>query len=270
MERAWRSASRGNLEGELGSTSYQEHFEAMRQSVSQLGQCRTWQDITDHLRAHLGDEALWDDVTRVACTHYAAGKDNRWHTILLAIYWPKLEALFTKRFGWDRQSSDLWQNLAVAFLRTLSSVNLARRCDRLTQYICNRTSYLLYQQYHRVWDREAIEQTTETGDLPSGVIDETTTDDGEQDQILECRRMLETADLSPLDIHILIATRIYGHTLADVSKDIGLSVQAAKKRRQRAESRARKNLKNPHDECPLGPFGPPSRQMDGPCRPKED
>jgi hypothetical protein len=76
-------------------------------------------------------------------------------------------------------------------------------------------------------------------------------------EVKHLRQYVDAGQLEESDLLIIVGTRIYGHTLAEVGQLLDLEAEATKKRRQRAEARIQRIEKKRKKSCPRsGPRGP--------------
>jgi hypothetical protein len=59
-------------------------------------------------------------------------------------------------------------------------------------------------------------------------------------QVRRFRHHLDAGRIGEVDFNLLVGTRVYGKLLRECAEEAGLSYQAAKKRRQRAEAAIRR------------------------------
>ena len=124
-------------------------------------------------------------------------------------------------------SQDTWAELIAATWELLGRYDLERRPNRVAANIlwdgCSVLSRSVRRE--RVWlDRIELDDCRDDGDRPHAV------DDAEILQPAVAARIL-----TPLDATLITATRLSGLRLNDAALMLGLSYEAAKKRRRRAE-----------------------------------
>jgi DNA-directed RNA polymerase specialized sigma24 family protein len=122
---------------------------------------------------------------------------------------------------------EAWSGLVEALIRRLRTFKPDRRCRFVAANLLRDSAHQLRRvaRSERMW-RDHVQLHEEPVALaPTPVV---TTDGGDP--------LALGAQLSPLDAALIQSTRLGGLSLADVAGLLGLSYEAAKKRRQRAEA----------------------------------
>ncbi len=195
------------------------------------------------MRAGKSDDPLKDEVLRPIFIAHADDGDSHWRTILMAIFWPALCSIHRQKQAWDQNEEERWTRVIWAFLETLCRVDPQKRPHRLVQKVFNDTVHRLYQEYLRDWRRtqydvrEPTDEDTAMDDPGLARVDQRLAEEAEVQRLKSyARRRI----LSETDMLILIATRIYGKSMAGYALEAGLSYENARKRRQRAEAAIRR------------------------------
>ena len=107
----------------------------------------------------------------------------------------------------------------------------------------NDTVHHLHDEYLLAWDYANHEIPTDPlylEELAGGVEDVAYSFvDLRDEQAAEVQRLrvhMESGRITEVDFLLLVGTRVYGQSVADYSREAGLSYQLVKKRRQRAET----------------------------------
>jgi len=213
-----------------------------------LRQFNTWADVLAFMRQGISQDPSKDEVLRPILAAHGEDGDHRWRTILLALFWPGLRSIYSKKRFWDREEPDeLWQRVYWAFHQSVCRIDIARRRDHLVQRIYNATIHRLHDEYRREWlhaDREVATDPMELTELATGVdgIDFAAIElrEAQEIEIQRLREHLDAGRITEADFFLLIGTRVYGKSVADYAREAGLDYQVAKKRRQRAEAAIRR------------------------------
>ncbi len=238
-----REQDRARLEQELQTEEYQHLLGKLQESEPFLRQFRTWADVIAFMRIGTSTDPRKDDILRPIFERHTEDQDPRWRTILLVIFWPGLESIHFQRRGWDADPRERWQNITWTFLQVLCRIDVQQRPDRLVQKIFNDTVHRLFDEYRRTWNRTNRELATDPEEIAAlagsiGGIDLAGIELREAQEI-EVRRLrghLDAGRISEGDFLLLIGTRVYGQSVIDYAREVGLDYQVAKKRRQRAEA----------------------------------
>lgn len=243
MAYASRDRDRERLERELQSEQYQELLRRLRGDHSFLHRFATWSDVLAFMRNGTSRDPGKDDVLRPILGAHGKDGDPRWRAILLAIFWPGLESIHFQKRGWDPDPEERWQNIMWTFLKVVCRIDVRRRPHRLVQKVFNDTVHFLHDEYCRQWSRTGREIVSDPVEIEilAGGVEGVDLDgiDHRRAQVKEIARLqthLEAGRISEADFALLVGTRVYGRSVADHAREVGLDYQVAKKRRQRAEA----------------------------------
>lgn len=238
-----RDRDRERLEQELQTGEYQGLLRRLQKKEPFLRQFRTWADVIAFMRNGTSTDPRKDEILRPIFEAHAKDEDPRWRAVLLAIFWPGLESIHFQKRGWDVDPEERWQNITWTFLQVLCRIDVKRRPDRLVQKVFNDTVHHLHDEYRRAWKRmnreftaepeeiEALAGGTEGIDTAGIALRET-----QEIEINRLREHLDAGRITEADFLLLVGTRVYGQSIADYARGVGLDYQVAKKRRQRAEA----------------------------------
>jgi hypothetical protein len=234
---------REQLEQDLHSNAYQALLHQLQRTHLFFRCFRTWADVIAFMRDGTSTDPRKDEVLRPIFQAHLEDRDSRWRSILLVIFWPGLESIHFQKRGWDPDPDERWQNIVWTFLRILCRVDVRRRPDRLVQKVVNDTVHHLYDEYRRAWDRASHEIAVDTEEIESlagGAEGIDTSDielrEAQENEIERLRQHMDAGRITEADFLLLVGTRVYGKSVADYAREVGMNYQAAKKRRQRAEA----------------------------------
>ncbi len=228
---------------ELEAPEFAELLRELRKTEAVFRRFARWPDVLAFMDRLDFQDCQRDEVLRPILKLARRSLDHRLQTILLAIIWPGLESIYSKRHDWDADEDALWQNLLCAFLKTVNVFNEEGRSERLTQKILNDSNRRLRDAYEREWERAQDTQplSSETNQIPA----ETPTEDSAppvsvESVLTKLRGYVDQGVINGAELDLIVATRIGGQSLQDYTRDRAQNYQAAKKRRQRAEAALRK------------------------------
>lgn len=241
---------RERLERQIDSSSYRPLLLKLHQQHPLLRRFCTWREVIAFMRGGTSRDPQKDEVLRPIFQAHADDGDARWRAVLLAMFWPALEAIHFQKRAWDSDPHERWQNIAWTFLQVLSRIDVSRRRDRLVQKVFNDTVHRLYDEYRRAWDctnREFTADAEEIDALAGGTegIDFADIElrEAQEIEIARLRAHAEAGRISEADFLLLVGTRVYGKSVADYAREARLDYQVTKKRRQRAEAAIRRSEK---------------------------
>lgn len=246
--RSNRNHDRQMLEQEIGGENYAALLLKLQETEPFLRQFGGWTDVIAFMRGGTSDDPRKDDVLRPILTAHVADQDARWRTLLLAIFWPGLDSIATRKRRWDWDDDERWQNVVWAFLQAVCKTDPSKRRERFAQKIVNDTLRTFYDDYRRAWKMDEREVVTDPSVFEglAGVdgtpvfvnLDRRLAQDAE---IGRLRSHLDAGRIKEADFLLLVGTRVYGKTAAESGREIGMNAGQARKRRQRAEAAIRSN-----------------------------
>lgn len=251
MANVSRNRDRARLERQLETKEYEGLLFGLQDHEPFLQQFSTWADVLAFMRQGSSQDPSKDVVLRAILAAHEADGDHRWRSILLAVFWPGLSSIHFRKRPWDMDDPDeLWQRIFWAFHQSVCRIDLARRRDRLVQWIYNSTIHRLHDDYRRDWihaEREIATDPDEMSNL-AGAIDGVDLDwvdlrDMHRRELARLQAHLDAGRITEADFLLLVGTRLYGQSIAEYARDAGLKTEAAKKRRQRAEAAIRSHEK---------------------------
>jgi hypothetical protein len=199
-------------------------------------------DVVAYMQVGTPTDPRKDEVLRPIIASHAADRNPRWRDVLLALFWSDLEKLLCIKRRWDPAEGELWRNVTWVFIEVLSRIDLKKRPERLAQKVLNDTSHHLHDEYRDAWhraDQELVVEQDEIVELAGGAEDDTFAALAfREEREVEIRRLrthLEAGRITESDFVLLLGTRVYGKSVVEYAREVGLTFQAAKKRRQRAE-----------------------------------
>lgn len=237
---------REQIERELQADAYQKLLRRLQRKESLLRQFGTWADVLLFMRGGTGRDQRKDRILRQMFRARSANGDPRWHTVLLATFWPALKSIHAQKRHWDPNADERWQDLLSAFYRVIHRIDVERRPDRLAQKVYNDTVHELYAGYRRTWMHENREFRADPGELEAvaglaGIdfanIERREAQDIEIDRL---REHLGAGRITEAGFVLLVYTRVFGKSIASYAREFGLKYPATRKRRWRIEKRIRR------------------------------
>jgi hypothetical protein len=247
MSRLPKDREREQLEQEIGTEEYRPLIERLQREHPFYRDFPAWRDVVAFMREGSSKDPLKDEVLRPILAAHAEDGDPRWRSILLVIFWPGLKSICIQRRGWDPEFEELWANAVWTFLHAVCRLDPAKRPERLVQKLINDTIWRLGQEYRRQRHRASTEIATDPHMIE--VLAGGTEDPGfmavelreaQELRIERFREHMEAGRIGETDFNLLVGTRVYGRLLRECAEEAGISYQAAKKRRQRAEAAIRR------------------------------
>jgi len=240
MSSVARDADRRQLESELHGDGYRKLLNILQQEHPFFRQFASWDGVVAFMNQGASRDPEKDQVLLPILLAHAEDGDPRWRTILLVIFWPGLEAIWRRKWHWDRDPDALWANIVWAFLRAVCRLDPSKRASRLAQKIVNDVFHGLHDDYRREWRRAAREVVTDPDELAKHDVQD------ERGAAAAALRLEQEAHIEVLKAHraagrindpdflLLLGTQVYGRPLAECARESGITYEAAKKRQQRA------------------------------------
>lgn len=236
-----KDQDREQLEGELESGEYRALLRLLQSRHHFPNRFRSWGDVLTFMREGSSQDPRKDEVLRPLFLAHTEDRNPRWRTILLAIFWPGLKSICIQRRGWDLEFETLWGNAVWAFLQTVCRLDVVKRPDRLVQKIINDTLSRLRIDYERERKHSSREVSTDPeliedmagggGEIDINAIDLRSKQETETNRF---REHFQAGRIDETDFHLLVGTLVYGRLVRECGEEVGMTFQAAKKRRQRA------------------------------------
>ncbi len=241
-----RDRAIARLTVEINQKPYTNLLRALHLREPFLRQFEAWSGVLEFMRVGTSADERKDKILRPLFDHYREKNDERCYKVLLTIFWPALESISHLKRSWDADVDERWSNIFWAFMRTVRRLDTTRRPERIVQKIYWDLVHDLYEIYKKAWkqrDREIASTPKEievlAGDV-DGVDFEAICLRQEHARKIEYYKSLQRAGvIRQEDRALLVGTRLYGQTLLEYARSKGLSCEAAKKRRQRAEAKIR-------------------------------
>ncbi len=241
--RSERTNDREWLEQEIRGEAYTSLLQHLQQTHAFLRRFSTWADVVAFMREGTSSDPRKDGVLLPILQAHARDGDARWRTILLVIFWPGIESVCKRKGHWEQDEDLLWGNAVWAFLQAVCKLNISRRTDRLVPRIINGTIHRLHDEYSRQWrhgEREVATDPEELdereGDGEAEIICTVDLHLWQDAEVARFRGHMEAGRISEADFHLLVGTRVYSKSAAQYAREVGISGDVARKRRQRAEA----------------------------------
>ena len=238
-----RERDRERLDQELQTDEYQMLLKDLGRRSLFFRQVATWVDVIAFMRSGTTKDLRKDEVLRPILTAHAEDEDPRWRTILLAIFWSALESIHFQRRRWDSDDEDRWQTIVWVFLKIIHRLDVKRRPARLFQKILNDTVQHYYDEIKKAWpyrDHEVLAGPEVIEFFAGGTYDMGFAvfefREEKEPEIRRLREHMEAGRISEADYLLLVGTKVYGASVSDYAREVGIDYQVAKKRRQRAEA----------------------------------
>lgn len=261
----YRDEVRTVLAKEMMSERIQIHFRKMRKKYEALMVFSSAGDALDMLTDKSASYQIKDSTLLAYIKEYQATRIDACLVFLEAAMFPALDHLFCSKLRPGMNLDDFWSEIQWAFLKTVVSYPVDRRISRVARNLQLDTlnSICKWQRIESMsWQTVKKIKTVFKGhetEIRNGALNpwDLLVDpkpghdwdhDDAQDALRSLSPLIEKGVLSKDDGYLLVGCHIYGKKLAALAKELGLTREAAKKRKQRAERAIRKHLTPPGDE----------------------
>jgi hypothetical protein len=202
------------------------------------------------MRLGTSEDLRKNDLLLPMLRAHAVDQDRRWVELLMIIMWPAMDSIYVKKRSWDDDDEERWAKIAWAFNWTVCKLDVERRPDRIVQRLYNGTVHRLGDQCRRDWGwknrREGYERRrTDQPKEPTSLAYQDERFGQAEDRVdadtklAFLREHRDAGRLSDADYLLLVGALIHRRSLAACAEELGISREAAKKRKLRAESRLR-------------------------------
>lgn len=241
MDGSSRERERAHLEQQLETEVGKALLRKIRRREKQAKGFESWKELAGYMHAGTSDDPRKDAILRAIATCRDEDGHPLWSTVLLVFFWPGLLSQFGKRRRWDEDQDELWQVIVTEFLEAVDRLDVRRRRHRIASKLINDTYSRVYRVYEPRWRREKKEHAVEPERLdpllPAGPGIEFTAielRDVQESEIGKYQAALDAGVIAEVDFYLLVATCVYGQSIADYAREHGRSYQSLKKKRQRA------------------------------------
>ncbi len=264
------------IEKELTFPQRVDHFQRLRFIAPPLRRWNSAAELKNLLVKAGGFSAIErDEVLRalLSLPEELSGYETR--ALIAFICRPILTALYYKCLKWKRDPEELWHDLVWRFLYVVTKIDVGKRPTSIAKKIFNDTYHDLYEECEKEWLYAKTVRLAPFEEMPEGraeyldelidYMDYKSETKAESEATLSAlKRLFDSDRLSEQDYLLLVATEVYGRTVASLTEENDRSFSALKKRRQRLlislfEELPQKKSK----KCPLDFETPPLVFLEG-------
>jgi hypothetical protein len=253
---------RKGLARELETDDYVALFESFSRRCSRARRFGGWLDLI----AYQHEDAGRDSGQGVLCelfTCYAENRGPHWLPVLTLVFFPVLTANLATRRHWRICKKEMCSDLYWAHTGAFADVDPSSRQSEIVRQVINRTLGRFRQLCEKEWNHARRERASadpvHSAKEPNAPDQRLAAlEDHEEARWVLGRLhgMAEKSAISREDLELVLDTRMQEVNLQDAATARGLSYQAAKKRRQRAEAAIRSLIPG----APAGPAPLPGRR----------
>lgn len=222
----------------LRGAQYQSMLDSIKSTPKFPAWLPGWPEVIEYLDGLQPADPRKDCVLLPAFQQYQIDKDPSWFDVFTAIFWPSIEAVFTRKLGhYDTDPGELWVEVSSAFMQTVARLNVERRQDRIAPRVVNGIFHRLFEQYEPQWRfrrRKWLMKNPPERRANDPAFEEFEIADLKETVCSEVREFSESGDIPRTDALILLGSLIYGTSIKDMARVDGVSYEVMKKRRQRA------------------------------------
>lgn len=231
-------------------------FLTLRQQYPIFSQFKTPSGLISALHSKLKTAfTKKDKILYILIKEYQRSPDTKsLGAFLSLIFWPAINHIFNSMNNQLSDEENLWGDVYWAFLNTVSRYPLSQRTTKIAMNVKLDTLKKVSRWHQRENKRQEkfipIDETDIANTIPAA---SRYTDSLNRAQMF-LEQFVKLGVITEADFYLIMGTRVYGSLLREYASDHGLSVEAVKKQRQRAESaiksylrKYRKNKKS----CPL-------------------
>lgn len=237
----------GEVENEISSERFIALYEAIRKKYPSIKSYLTPKDLIDCLHNQTNpDFKLNDEVLCSLILEYQSCQESQSiGSYLLILFKPGLLKLFSQFKSRAKQFAsigelDLWFQIVTLFFEELSQTDLSKDKAKLASKVLGRLRNKLRDYFTALFkelgsEQELVIHPELTPSIP------TQTDPQEIIPLLE--NLVKLAIISETDKYILLATKVYGRSMKDISQELkGLSYVAIRQKKAMAQKAIRAYL----------------------------
>ena len=240
-----REQERLLLEQELECEGCSQLFVKFQEDYPLFKVFSDWKGVGYRLTRSKTRNVTQDEMIPLLLEAHQESNNPYWPTIMLSLFWKRLERVWKRKRRWDTDSDELWQRIVREFLIVVRKLDPSVQPDRLMKRILNKTALRVYKSYQVQWRRlerekpmefeSLLEQDASNERFSKDRMHARTMFDGKVD----LKVAVKLPEITSSDMALLIDTRVHGITLQDLSQKTGVNYQTLKKRRLRLEARLR-------------------------------
>jgi hypothetical protein len=262
---SYRDEARRALESRAAHRKHDQYLQQIKHQHPALKRFENVDELLDHLRDPEADPDVKDAALLALIEeHQRAGGGGAFALLAVAMF-PALDRIYKARTYQTGDHDDLWGRVVEAFAEALDRYPVARRPARVAANIDGETMATLRRaglrekQIRLAHERIAVailpfRQCLEVVDSEDPTCDhlslgdfvapgpepELPPDDVEMEAAARAATShFDAGEITDQDRFLLLGVSLYGHTLGDLAREIGISREAAKKRHLRAINRLR-------------------------------
>lgn len=229
-----------DLENEISSEKFIKLYQQIRKKHPLIKSYLTPEDLIQCLHNQNNPDYILNDkiLAKLILEYQTQANPKPIGSYLLILFKPGLFKLFFQFRERARQfpslsSLDLWLQIVALFFEELSQLDLAKDKSKVAAKILGRIRNHLrdyFQELFKVLSAEYSLKTHPEQILPEGLEVES----GEIDTLLQ--DLVSLGVVSETDKYILLATKVYGRTMKELSQELkGISYENIRQRKVRAE-----------------------------------
>lgn len=239
------------FEKEVFSKEFCSEYERIKDSFTVLESFDSPADLIQYL--HDEDEKNFDskdDILKALIEAYNTdGSSSTLGSLLILILWPSLINIFHSCKSHAPDAEDLWSDVQCGFLEAVRKYPTIRRECKIAANL----KYLTLRHLIKTRDteicqakaqEEILEQAKKRLEESGGLDLSDPSAESTEGTIKRFHELVDEGILDGVDFHLIVETRIFRRKLYEVAPQLGLSYEAAKSRRLRAEESLRKRRGN--------------------------
>lgn len=228
-----------NLENEISSEKFIKLYKTIRDKYPPIKDCSTPEDLINRLNNQSDpDYRLNDEILLALILEYQSRPEKEQiGSYLLILFKPGLLKLFSQYRTRIRQFTsiseiDLWAQIIAYFLQTVSEVDLIKDTAKVASKIIGRLRNRLRNHFTDLLKAFTTEQEFNRVDFNTLATEPLNFEDVQS----VLTNMVRLGIITETDKHIILATKVYGSSMKQLSQELkGLSYAAIRQRRARAQ-----------------------------------
>jgi len=221
------------LQRELDGDGYLGLLEDLKEWDRFFEQFSTWREVVSYMWTSVSRDAGKERILRAILDVHALDRRPHWRTILLVFFWPGMRALQRKKQQWTDDPDEFWQDIVSSLLEVVSA--LYPRTTRMhpVSAIYWGTFHALYRKYAAQWERDRRELQVDSEFIQARILGTRYGRSPQEDLASKLDWHRKSGRINEVEFLLLVGSLVHGRPLKDCAGEIGLTYEAAKKRRQR-------------------------------------
>jgi len=230
-----------DLENEISSEKFIKLYEDIRKKYQPIESYLTPKDLIACLHNQTKPDYILNDkiLAALSLEYKTQANPGPIGSYLLILFKPGLLKIFSQFKSWSQQFAsiselDIWLEILTLFFEELGQIDLNKGNVKIASRILSKVRHRMRDYFKTLFKERCLEKELKTHPEDIYSIPFQPPDPKEISTLLD--KLIQLKVISEIDKYILLATKVYGKSMKDLSQDLKiLSYQAIRQRKARAQ-----------------------------------